>query len=196
MADQPGGEFRGRIQHTGGPGTPADWSWDRIDDDRPRLPLIGVFLIILGAVLILGQVFPGVRFAGSGLVVAVGIVMIALWATRRVGVVGLYAGMILTALSLPNLLRDLGVIAGGNGWGTLFLGLGFIAIALLRASNRGGTGWQLIVGGVLAALGAIQVFGRELLPSASLDGLLWPLLILVAGVWLISRSRAGGFPGR
>jgi hypothetical protein len=50
---------------------------------------------------------------------------------------------------------------------------------------------------VLAALGAVQVFGRELLPSASLDGLLWPLVILVAGVWLISRSRgAGGFSGR
>jgi hypothetical protein len=144
MADQPGGEFRGRVQRVD---TGDDWSWNRIDDDRPRLPLIGVFLIILGAVLLLGQVVPGVRFAGSGLVVAVGIGMIALWATRRVGVIALYAGMILTALSLPNLLRDLGVISGGNGWGTLFLGLGFIAIALLRASNRGGTGWQMIVGG-------------------------------------------------
>jgi hypothetical protein len=125
MADQPGGEFRGRIERTGGPGTPADWGWDHIDDDRPRLPLIGVFLVLLGAVLLLGQAFPGVRFAGSGLVVAVGVALIVAWAAGRVGVIGLYAGMILTALSLPNLLRDLGVIAGGNGWGTLFLGLGF-----------------------------------------------------------------------
>ena len=178
MSDQPGGEFRGPIPRV----TPADnWSWDRIEDDRPRVPLIAVFLIILGGVLLLGQLFPDVRLAGSGLVVAVGIVMIGAWATRRVGVIGLYAGMILTALSLPNLLRDLGVITGGNGWGTLFLGLGFIAIALLRASNRGGTGWQMIVGAVLAVLGAVQVFGRELLPSASLDGLLWPLVILSPG---------------
>jgi hypothetical protein len=194
MSDQPGGEFRGRIQRVD---RPDDWGLDRIDDDRPRLPLIGVFLIGLGAVLLLGQLFPGIRFAGSGLVVAVGLALIGAWATRRVGVVGLYAGMILTALSLPNLLRDLGVISGGNGWGTLFLGLGFIAIALLRASNRGGTGWQLIVGAVLAGLGAIQVFGRDLLPSVSLDGVLWPLLILVAGIWLISRSRGiGGISGR
>lgn len=183
MRDQPGGEFRGPV------GRPDQWSLNRIDADRPRLPLIGVFLVLFGGLLLLGQFFPGARLIGSGLVVAVGLALLAAWAVRRTGVLGLYAGVILTALSLPNLLRDLGLIGGGSGWGTLFLGLGFITIALVRASDRGGTGWQMIVGIVLTLLGGIQVFARQLPGSPTIDGLLWPAVILLVGVWLIARSR-------
>lgn len=190
MSDQPGGEFRGPVQRT------DDWSWQRIDADRPRLPLIGIFLVIFGGLLLLGQFFPGARLLGSAVVVGVGIALVAAWLARRAGVVALYAGVVLTALSLPNLLRDLGMISAGGGWGTLFLGLGFIAIALLRASQRGGTGWQMILGVVLAVIGGVQVIWRELPGSPTIDGLLWPLVILVAGVWLISRSRGAGGMGR
>lgn len=188
MSDRPGGEFRGPIQR-------SEWGWDRVADDRPRLPLIGIFLVLFGAVLLIGQLFPSARFAGSAVVVAVGLVLVGAWFTRRAGVIALYAGVVLTALSLPNLLRDLGLITQGNGWGTLFLGLGFIAIGLIRASGRAGVGWQIIVGGVLAALGLVQVLLRELPGSPGLDGLLWPLVILLAGVWLITRGRAGGGTG-
>lgn len=186
MSDRPGGEFRG-------PTRPAnEWGWNRIDADRPRLPLIGIFLVAFGGLLLLGQFFPSARVVGSGLVVAVGVVLIVAWAARRTGILGLYAGVILAALSLPNLLRDLDAIGEGGGWGTLFLGLGFIAIALVRASDRGGTGWQMIVGIVLTLLGGSQVFVRQLPGSPTLDGLLWPAVILLFGIWLIARSRQPG----
>lgn len=186
MTKQSGGEFRGPV------GGPDQWGWNRIDADRPRLPLIGVFLVLFGGLLLLGQFFPGARLVGSGLVVAAGLALVAAWAVKRTGVVGLYAGVILTALSLPNLLRDLGLIGEGGGWGTLLLGLGFIAIALVRASDRGGTGWQMIVGIVLTLLGGIQVFARQLPGSPTIEGLLWPAVILLAGIWLIARSRQPG----
>lgn len=186
MSNRPGGELRGPVQRT------DEWSWDRIDADRPRLPLIGVILILFGGLLLLGQFVPGARLIGSGLIVAVGLALIAAWAAKRIGTVGLYAGVVLTALSLPNLLRDLSVIAEGSGWGTLFLGIGFIGIALVRASSRGGTGWQMIVGIVLTLLGGFQVFARQLPGSPSADGLLWPLVILLLGIWFITRSRRSG----
>lgn len=186
MSNRPGGEFRGPVQR------PDDWAWNGIELDRPRLPLIGLFLVLFGGLLLLGQFVPGTRLIGSGLMVAVGIVLIALWAARRTGTVGLYAGVVVAALSLPNLLRDLGLIGEGSGWGTLFLGLGFVGIALVRASNRSGTGWQMMVGIVLTVLGGFQVFARQLPGSPSADGLLWPIAIVAIGIWFISRSRGPG----
>jgi len=186
MTNRPGGEFRGPLQR------PDEWGWDRIDADRPRLPLIGLFLVLFGGLLLLGQFLPSTRLIGSGLMVAVGVVLVALWAAKRTGTVGLYAGVILAALSLPNLLRDLSLIGEGSGWGTLFLGLGFIGIALVRASNKGGTGWQMIVGLVLTVLGGFQVFARQLPGSPSADGLLWPIAIVAIGIWFILRSRRPG----
>ena len=187
MTNQPSGEFRGPVQP--GPSNPNDWGWRRLDADRPRVPLIGLFLVVLGGLLLLRQFVPALSITFSAFVVAAGIILIALYFLRRAGVLTLYAGVILTALSLPGLLQDLNVIREGGGWGTLFLGIGFIVIALLRASSRAGTGWQMIVGIVLAALGGLQVVGRELPGSPTIDRLLWPIVLLLAGIWLISRSR-------
>jgi hypothetical protein len=184
MSDRPGGEFRGPLQPNS-----REWSWRRLDDDRPRVPLIGLFLVGLGALLLLRQFVPALSVTFSAVVVVVGVVLILLYLAKRAGILYLYAGTILVALSLPGLLQDLNVIREGGGWGTLFLGIGFIAIALIRTRNRAGTGWQMVVGIVLTVLGGLQVLARELPGSPTVDNLLWPLVILVAGIWLISRSR-------
>ena len=189
MSDRPGGQFRGPIER------PNEWNLNRIDADRPRLPLIGVFLIGLGALLLLRQFIPGLSITFSVLVVAVGVALVASYLLRRNGVVALYAGVVLTALSLPGLLQDLNVIGEGGGWGTLFLGLGFILIALVRASNRSGTGWQMVLGLVLTVLGGIQIFARELPGSPTVERLFWPIVILLAGIWLITRSRGSSSGG-
>src|SRR3954468_5199779 len=128
MSQQAGGDFRGRIPGTGGPvtspgsGGSAPWDWNRVVDDRPRLPWFGVFLVLFGGLLLLEQVLPGTRAIGSGLVVAVGVALLVAWVVSR-RAWQLYAGAILTAVSLPSLLQDLNVISDGRGWGTLFLGL-------------------------------------------------------------------------
>jgi hypothetical protein len=197
MSEQPQGGFRGRIRGTGGPSWPGStgagpggpgspWSWTDVVD-RPRLPWFGVFLVVFGGLLLLEQVVPGSRVIGSGLVVAVGIALLIAWAVNR-NVWQLYAGAILTALSLPSLLQDLNVIHEGQGYGTFFLGIAFLAIALFRWGAHGGVGWQAIIGGVLAVIGGAQVAEREIPNFPSLERLAWPALILVVGLLLVLRS--------
>jgi hypothetical protein len=169
------------------PGGDGPWSWGHAVDDRPRLPWFGVFLVLFGGLLLVEQVVPDGRAIGSGLVVAVGLALLIAWIVNR-NLWQLYAGAILTAVSLPSLLQDLNLIRGGQGWGTLFLGIAFLAIALIRAGARGGAGWQLILGAVLAFIGGIQVAEREIPNFPSLERLVWPALILVVGLLIILRS--------
>ena len=198
MSDQSEGQFRGRVPGTGGPARPAPggpgfsgpggpWGWNRVVDDRPRLPWFGVFLVLFGGLLLIEQIVPGSRGLGSGLVVAVGVALLIVWAVNR-HVWQLYAGAILTAISLPSLLQDLNVIHEGPGWGTLFLGIAFLAIALIRVGASGGVGWQMILGTVLAVVGGAQVAEQEIANFPSLERLVWPALILFVGVVLVLRS--------
>ena len=163
MTDRPDGQFRGRIPGTGTPppaGAPGEpWGWTRVVDDRRRVPLLGIFLVLFGSLLIIEQLFPAARALGSGLVVAVGVALLVSWVLNR-SIWELYAGAVLTAVSLPTLLQDLNVIHEGPGWGTLFLGIAFLAIALVRAGASGGLGWQLILGGILTVVGGVQVAER------------------------------------
>jgi hypothetical protein len=168
----------------GRPGGPWDLSGAV---GRPRLPWFGVFLVLFGGLLILEQLVPGTRAVGSGLVVAAGVALLVAWAVNR-HVWQLYAGAILTALSLPALLQDLNVIREGAGWGTLFLGIAFLFIALVRVVSRGGFGWQFVVGVVLAVVGGAQVAEREIANFPSLERLVWPALILLLGLLLVTRS--------
>jgi hypothetical protein len=207
--DQPDGRFRGRVSGQGqasgaaGPTGPAvgrawaaDWGWNPGADLRPRLPWFGVFLVIFGALLLIEQVVPGTRALGSGFTVAVGVaLLIASVVNRRTW--QLYLGAIVTAVSLPTLLQDLRIIHEGGGWGTLFLGVALLAIALARAASRAGWGWQLVVGAILAFSGGTQVAEREWPDFPSLDRLVWPALILLLGLALVLRSaRRGGLPRR
>lgn len=194
MSQEPDGQFRGRVPGTGGPGAPTGggipggpWGWAGVVDDRRRLPWFGVFLVLFGGLLIVEQLFPGARAIGSGLVVAVGVAFLITYAVNR-RILQLYAGAILTAVSLPSLLADLNVIRGGSGWGTFFLGIAFLLIALIRAGTKGGLGWQAILGGILALVGGAEVAEREITNFPSLERLLWPALILVVGIWIVARS--------
>jgi len=181
---QPGGEFRGRIQN-------ATWSWGQVADDHRRLPLFGIFLVVLGGVLLIEQIVPGAQALGSAIVVAVGVALLVAWAVNR-QVWQLYAGAILTALALPSLLQDLNVINEGGGWGTLFLGVAFLAIAAIRAASGGGFGWQAVLGVVLAVVGGSQI-GANVIPNfPSLDKVFWPVIILVLGVLLVARGLDRG----
>jgi hypothetical protein len=180
MSQQPDGQFRGRID-------PNQWGWGRVVEDRPRLPWFGVFLVLLGGLLLVEQLVPGARAVGSALVVAVGVALLIAWVVNR-QIWQLYAGAILTALTLPSLLQDLNLIAGGQGWGTLFLGIALLLIAGVRAASGGGAGWQIVVGGILAVLGGVQVAERVIPNFPSTERLLWPAVILIVGVMLLVRG--------
>ena len=197
MSDQPGGTFRGRIPGEGKPGASSGpesrgeaWGWSRVTDNRRPVPWFGVFLILFGGLLLIEQFIPGARAVGSGLVVAVGVALLMAWLVNR-KVWQLYAGAILTAASLPSLLQDLDAIRGGPGWGTLFLGIALLAIALIRGRVGSGIRWQLVLGVILAAVGGAQVAEREIPNFPSVTNLLWPAFILLVGLILVLRALRG-----
>jgi hypothetical protein len=124
------------------------WNWDD-GDIRRGLPWMGVFLVAFGAILLLGTAFPSAHILGSALTTALGVALLASWATGRGW--GLYPGLLITAYSLPGLLVDLSLIPAGGGRGLM---LGTACSAWPRALERpADLGWQLVVGGILALAG-------------------------------------------
>jgi len=162
------------------------WSWGS-QDPRPGLPWIGLALVLFGGLLLASELVPGFHVAGPGLGVAVGLALLIAWVTNR-GRWGLYPGIFILALSLPAFLIDLGVLRDAPGWTTLFLGIGLAIVAIARWAGHGGLGWQALLGGLLILGGGDDV-ARTLAPGApSLDAVVFPVLLLAAGLLILARS--------
>jgi hypothetical protein len=157
------------------------WDWGRDEDRRPQVPWIGVFLVILGALLILEQLGPEYQNLGNVVVLAAGLAFLVVWLLRR-SAFSLYAGALLTAASVPGLVEGLGYQTV-PGFGLVCYGVAFLLIALVRAFSHGGWGWQLVLGLVLLAVGASEMT----LPD--LADLTLPVLLVILGVVLLARPR-------
>jgi hypothetical protein len=158
------------------------WQWGRDEDRQPELPWVGIFLLVLGGLLLLDRALPEYVSLGNVLVLAAGLAFLLLWTLRR-GTFPLYAGAFLTAAAVPNLIesflgREL------DGLGTLAYGVAFLFIGAVRLARGGGVGWQLLIGALLVALGASQLA----LPNAA--SLVFPALLVVLGIILVTRGRA------
>jgi hypothetical protein len=165
-----------------GPVKVYQWEWGPDDARRPGLPWIGIFLLVFGALLLVQQLYPG-NVIGSVVVLAIGLAFLVKWAIDR-GTGSLYAGAIITALAVPDLLNAAGVEA--DGLSTFSFGIAFLFIAAVRAFSGGGIGWQMWFGGFLALLGAVSIAG------ASFGGYIVPIVLVALGLLLILR----GAPGR
>jgi hypothetical protein len=165
-----------------------DGSWPA---GRRRVPLIGVFLIILGLLLAAGQLFQEAQIGASAFFLAVGLLLVFVGIRDRSDL-ALYAGAFVTALATSDLLTSLSVIHGG-GWGTLFLGVGVMAIAVIRSSAGHRLGWALAFGALLALWGGSQVAASNL--DFPTDRLIGPLLIVLLGLYVVTRHR-GSAAGR
>jgi hypothetical protein len=53
------------------------------DDRGPRVPWIGIFLVIFGGLILLERVLPDYRNLGNVLVLAAGLAFLVAWALRR-----------------------------------------------------------------------------------------------------------------
>jgi hypothetical protein len=175
-----GGEARPVGETAGGVRT-YGWHWTTEDDRGPRLPWIGIFLVVLGGLLLLDRVLPDYRSLGNVVVLAAGLASLVLWLVNR-GSLALYAGAFLTAAAIPGMLEGLGVVAG-PGLGTLCFGVALLFIALVRFAGNGGLGWQVLLGVILVALGGSQ------LALPDLAGLILPLLLVALGIVLVTRGR-------
>lgn len=183
MNDQPqplGGEPR-REGETAGGVRVYGWKWNTEDERGPRVPWIGVFLVILGGLLLLDRMLPEYRSLGNVIVLAAGLAFLILWLVNR-GTFALYAGAFLTAAAIPGLLKGLGVDAG-PGLGTLAFGVAFLFVALVRSAGGGGWGWQVLLGAILVALGGSQLA----LPDVA--AIILPLLLVALGLILVTRGR-------
>ena len=98
----------------------------------------------------------------------------------------LWVGVFVTALALSDLLSGMSLIHG-SGWGTLFLGLGVIGIALVRSSGGKRLGWTLGIGALLALWGGSEVAASN--GTFPTDRLVGPLLIVLLGLYIVTRNR-------
>lgn len=165
----------------GGPIRSYGWQWGPDEDRQPRLPWIGIFLVVFGGLLLLDRLLPQYVSLGNVIVLAAGLAFLLFWVIRR-GTFELYAGAFLTAASVPGLVEAV-TAREFNGLGTLAYGVAFLFIAAVRASRGGGMGWQALIGTLLAALGASQIA----LPDVA--SLVLPLLLVVLGIVLLTRAR-------
>lgn len=149
------------------------------------VPLFGVFLIVFGLLLAAGQLFKGAQLGASALFLALGIILLLVW-LRDHSDSALYVGVLVTALALSDLLSGAGVIHG-NGWGALILGIGVLWIALIRI--RSGKSWAgaAVLGALLCLWGGSGVATSYL--NLDVDRLVGPVLLVLLGVWILSRSR-------
>jgi hypothetical protein len=157
------------------------WQWGKDEDRQPELPWIGIFLVVLGGLLLLDRMLPEYVSLGNVVVLAAGLAFLLLWLVRR-STFALYAGAFLTAAAVPNLIESL-MAREFDGLGTLSYGVAFLFIAAVRLSRGGGIGWQALIGALLAALGASQLA----LPDAA--SLVFPALLVVLGIILLTRGR-------
>ncbi len=161
----------------------VSWEWGPGTARRPGLPWIGIFLLVFGGLLLIQQLYPEARSAGSILVLAVGLAFLVKWAVDR-GTGSLYAGAIITALAAPGVIEAAGF--RGDGLGTFCLGVAFLFISAVRAASGGGWGWQAIFGGLLALLGGVSLLTPEV------GGLVVPIALVALGVLLIVRGGTRG----
>jgi hypothetical protein len=147
--------------------------------------LPGVILIAVGLTLFAVQLL---NLDGDVIVLVIGLVFtIAFAATRRYGM--LIPAGILTGLGTGILLENFGVMGEPV---VLGLGLGFLAIyaadVLASGARAPGRWWPLIPGAILTIIAAAEsTFGEE---GARLVTQGWPVLLIVAGAWLLLRGRA------
>jgi hypothetical protein len=158
------------------------WEWGREDDRGPRLPWIGIFLVIVGALLLVERLANQYLVPANLVVLAAGLSFIIVWLVRR-STFALYAGAFLTASAIPGLVEGLGYNSP-TGLGTLCYGLAFLFIAVVRMQRGGGIGWQAILGGALTLLGASQLA----LPASA--DLLLPIVLVILGLVLVTRQRS------
>lgn len=161
-----------------------DWDWQReINERRRGLPLFGIFLILFGLFWLLGQFYDVAQIALSAFFLAVGVVLLADWVRDR-SHLSLYLGTFITALSLSDILSALGIVHA-NGLGTLFLGVGLLIIAGIRAAGGAGWGWQVVIGVLLVIVGGSTVAGSM---AGFGDRLAFPILVVLIGLLIVFRA--------
>ncbi len=175
-------------------------SWDASNDYRvewqsfewsPRrhVPVLGIFLLLLGLALLVDQLTPislSAMILGvlAGLFGAAWLVWHARWARTPT--------IVLVALFVPDLLGDLGVLVG-DGWTSIALALAFGLIWLIGRSEGRWRRWPLWLAVFFGFVGVTQL--SDQVPWLPDLDVFWPLLFIAVGLVIVldarTRSPAG-----
>jgi hypothetical protein len=169
-----------------------DWTWmGRWSSQRGGFPTFGVFLIVFGLLLVAGQYFTIAEYGIAAFFLAIGAVLIVS-GIRDKSDLALFLGVFIAALALSDFLTAANVIhRTDNGWGTLFVGIGWILAALWRSQWGRRPGAGFFFGIVFALWGGLQVAQSQV--DFPADKLVGPVLIIVLGVWIVSRRMRPGY---
>jgi hypothetical protein len=168
------------------------YRWSSWSSDRGSFPGFALFLVVLGAVLLIQLMVPDLSL-WSLVVLAAGLAFGAAWLVGHVTGATMPA-LILTAWGLADVGHDVGFLPGG-GWGTLFIGLAFLAGWVLARYQGVQRGYALPVGVVLGLVGLAET-ANALAFDLSLAAVV-PVAMIVVGLYLLwqrgwsSRGPAG-----
>jgi len=151
---------------------------------------VGAILLGLGVYLVLSATFPAVAAAGSAVVAAGGAALLALGLSRRRGSWAVYVGAIVLAGGLAGLGQAVGLLPGG-GWTTLAIGVALLGLGAWRAGRGAGGRTLVVVGGVLAVVGGVQVAGSVIPGFPTLSQLVVPILLVGIGALVLWRALRG-----
>src|SRR5512141_3419105 len=97
-----------------------DWTWTgRWGQRRGGFPTLGLFLIVLGAVLVAGEFFTWAAIGLAAFFFAIGVVLIVSGLRDRSDGL-LFVGVFMAALALSNVLSA-AIVMHGDGWGAGFV---------------------------------------------------------------------------
>jgi hypothetical protein len=168
----------------GGRGTGMEWSEWAWEGPRWRFPILGALLIVVGAALLLEQLFPGLTLTTLVLLGA-GIGLTAAFVARNV-VSATVPGLVLLGWALARLGSELGYLPG-DGWVATFIGIALLLAWVAGRTQRVAREWALWLGLALAAFGIADV--TNLLPEIFSVEVIVPAAVIGLGIWLIVRGR-------
>jgi hypothetical protein len=184
---QEGEEFRTRYYHERR--EEPEWMAWKWATRGKGFPWLGVLLVLIGAALLIQFALPGVG-VGTLVLLAIGLAFLAGWIFGG-SFFSMVPGVLLVFLALARLLEEIGLFFPRGqdvpGLTSLALAAGFIVIWLIASSRGRRWGWPLWAAGIFGLVGVVQASGWIVgIPEL---GLLWPVLIILAGLALMLAAR-------
>ncbi len=162
------------------------------DKKRQEQLIGGAVLVVIGVLVLLGQLVQSAPFAGF-FMLAIGAVLLAAGIVTRTNG-WLIPGGIVGGIGLGiTLMETMFAGAPGDFKGGVFLlafACGWALITILSALvTRRTIYWSLIVGAILATIGGALVIGGAAMDALNMFGKAWPLFLIAAGVWVIWKRK-------
>jgi hypothetical protein len=150
---------------------------------RRHVPILGVILLVLGLALLVDQLTPislSAIFLGiaAGCFASAWVVWRARWAVTPT--------ILLTALFVPDLLGDLGVLRG-DGWTSIALAIAFGLIWLIGRAEGRWRRWPLLLAVFFGLLGVTQL--SDQVPWLPDLDVFWPVLFIAVGLVIVLDGR-------